>query len=238
MARTRTGCTRPRRPRRRRPSTPSAATRRSCSSPFPPYAPRRAARHHPRPRVHRHITTDTTQVTGHRLRKQSNHTTISVGSKTLSDNVARLHQCWLYKTQKTVQLAGSLSKRARCCYRAAPASSAPTAQSRAASERRAGEATLVIGKRSFEFAGDSGDSVAEGGTRAARGGGGARCRRLGAARRSTDADWRRRGIDTPRRPKPDALPRPSHACLPACQPARVLRANFVFPTGILYLEPW
>lgn len=104
-------------------------------------------------------------------------------------------------------------------------------------------ATLVSEKRSFEFAGDEERFSRVRRRRGAGGAGGATParRRLGAARRSTDADWRRRGIDTSppaaaRVPFPHA-PHPPRHYLPApcARIARELclpRRNFIFRTMV------
>lgn len=96
-------------------------------------------------------------------------------------------------------------------------------------------ATLVSEKRSFEFAGNGERSSTGGGCTRGEG-----RRPLAGARRSAALDGRRlrrRGIDTPP-PAVAAPPPPPARRMPRVTCSPVLRANFVFPDGILYLEPW
>lgn len=97
-------------------------------------------------------------------------------------------------------------------------------------------ATLVSEKRSFEFAGNGERSSTGGGCTRGEG-----RRPLAGARRSAALDGRRlrrRGIDTPPPAVAAPPPPPARRRYPRVTCPPVLRANFVFTDGILYLEPW
>ncbi|CAD0198282.1 unnamed protein product [Chrysodeixis includens] len=97
-------------------------------------------------------------------------------------------------------------------------------------------ATLVSEKRSFEFAGDDERFDGRGRLRGAGREEGRRPLAGGSAQRGARRTPTEGVAESIRRRRP----RPPAACprRPHYLPAPVLRANFVFPDGILYLEPW